>query len=188
MHGFEALSQRVALSPAVRGDRWTLYHARTDDLVARTVDRDRADWGTTCIYRFDRRWSPEVIPRWLELCSAVEAELARVGVADQVRLVPYYEIGSDYLAQPSPPNDGGYSTAHFAEFVEHASCKPGPGFVRARAELLDVLIERYNTVDSELRPVIHDSLVRSCGELFWDDSQAIPWTLFRPAVGDDRFD
>lgn len=186
---FEALERQVALSPSITGDQWTLYQGRSDEVVPKGVSRDPADWGMTCIYRFNREWPSVLLPRFVELRSELVAQVARLGLESKIRLVPYYKVGADYLIQPKPPYDGGYTTSRFAEFVSDAECKPPPGFVLSHAELLDALIEKQDMIDAGrsshtelVRTVLHNSLIRPWSELFWDDERDVPWVLYRPCV------
>ncbi len=127
----------------------------------------------SCIYHFDGHLAPALIPRFLELTSMVDLHIGKLGLESAVRLVPYYEVGSDFLVQAKAPYDGGYSTSRFGEFIVDGDCKPPPGFVLSRAQLCEVLIEQRGKLDagSAARTQLLSTVLHTC------------WTLFRPWIG-----
>jgi hypothetical protein len=42
-----------------------------------------------CVYRFNRGWPPALIPRLVELTAEVGAQVAKLGLEDKIRLVPF---------------------------------------------------------------------------------------------------
>jgi hypothetical protein len=186
---FESLERRIAVGPPCANQKWTLYQIESAKLLGPGLERDPADWGMACIYRFDRSLPPAVVPRLLALTAELGRQLGRMGLAEVVRIAPYYAVGADYLAQVKPPYDGGYNTSRFGEFVAHASCKPPPGFVIAHAGLVDALVERLSVVDAGVparsdvvRAVLHASLIRPWHDLFWEDSRSMPFVLYQLSV------
>ncbi len=189
MSAFDELARELSLTAPVQAAQWTLYQCPSDAFLRRGASRDPADWGMVNVYRFDRGLPPALIPRIVELDVAIRLQISNLGLANVVRLVPHYEVGLDYVVQPKPPYDGGYDSSRFGDFVCHRECKPPPGFVRSRAELLDVLIEKQASVDggsrartNVLRAVLHNSLIRPWSELFWDVTAPVPWVLYRACI------
>ena len=179
MRSFEERTRSLSLVAPIAYANWTLYQVRSSDFGGTA---DPADWGMTCIYRFDRQTSPSAIPVIERLISDLREHLQKLPL--EVRVVPFSEVGTDYVAQPKAPYDGGYNASRFGDFVAHAECKPPPGFTVAWGALLDVLIENPPD-DDALRTVIHHSFIRPWSDLFWDDTRG--WTLYLPCFDDAKW-
>lgn len=190
MGTFDELARGVSfLVPPVVTKEGTLYQCRSDDFYRRGCKRDPADWGMTSVYRVEEVAARSWLARLLQIRSACQVQLEALQLGDLVRLVPYYEVGVDYVAMPKPAADGGYSSGHFGEFIDRGTSKPPPGFVLARATLLDRWAESEASLDAgspgrttAIRAVLHNSLVRPWSSLFWDDHATVPWTLYQPCV------
>lgn len=172
MRTFDLLRNELLLKRSHQTNIWT-----THSLVQHDFERCEVDWGPSHVYHFDKDVS---LPDWLDLNNRLirwielQPELKNIGI------VPFYEIGDDFLVQCKPPYDGGYSTEMYAEFLNHASCQPAPWYFKQIASLHENVMECMNSlghVDSDpLSKIVHASLIKPNGQLFWADEDG--WTLY----------
>ena len=108
MRSFASLQSVLSLKRSHQADLWTTYLTHEHDYV-----RCEADWGPSHVYHFDR---DALLSDWLDLHTCLTNWIESQSKLNNVRVVPFYEIGSDFLVQCKPPYDGGYCTNMYAEY------------------------------------------------------------------------
>ncbi|HEU4328421.1 MAG TPA: hypothetical protein VFS21_35110 [Roseiflexaceae bacterium] len=189
MRDFSQFAQQTGPRYPSQRALWTVYHLETHP-----YPRCGPDWGVCLAYHFDR--GVHLRP-WLELAEAVRAWIeAQTALEPVVQFVPFYEVGSDFFAQPKPPYNGGYHTEMYEEFLRHGSCEPAPWFFGQLAELHRSAAEalraarnsawQQNQQDSGtrealVRRVAHATLITPYRHLFWRDEEG--WAVYQPSIG-----
>ena len=172
MRSFASLQSVLSLKRSHQADLWTTYFTHEHDYV-----RCEADWGPSHVYHFVR---DVLLSDWLDLNTCLTNWIESQSKLNNVRVVPFYEIGSDFLVQCKPPCDGGYYTNMYAEFLNCGSCEPAPWFYRQLASLHENVAGCMNTLghpdsNPESR-IVHASLIMPNDQLFWTDEDG--WDLY----------
>ena len=144
MRTFASLQNELSLKRSHQASLWTTYFTHEHD-----YDRCEVDWGPSHVYHFDQ---DVLLSDWLNLNTCLTNWIESQSKLNNVRVVPFYEIGSDFLVQCKPPYDGGYSTDMYAEFLNSGSCQPAPWFYQQLAGLHENVSECMNAlggVDSD---------------------------------------
>ena len=167
MRTFDLLENEMRLRRSHETGYWTTYLLDQHDFV-----RCDVDWGPSHVYHFNKDVS---LTDWLALNTRLTSWIKSQSKLENVRVVPFYEIGDDFLVQCKPPYDGGYSTDMYAEFLNLGSCKPSPWYFHQLATLHQNVTECMNElghVDSDLRSkLVHATLIKPNGQLFWADEE-----------------
>lgn len=176
MRSFSQLAEEQNARFPMQHELWTFYHLETSP-----YQRCSFDWGMCLAYHFDRGTE---ITAWLDLANQVKDWIeSQPDLAEVVRFVPFYEIGTDFLTQCKPPYDGGYSTEMYDEFLHHGSCEPAPWFFEQLASLhvrvVDALRDS-STKGTLLSRIIHATLIKPYTHLFWLDEEG--WALYQPSI------
>ena len=179
MRSFDLLVKELSLTLSHHANYWTTYSLGDHDF-----ERCEFDWGRSHVYHFDRGVP---LAHWLNLNTWLNNWIDSQSDLTCVRVVPFYEIGNDYLVQCKPPYDGGYSTDMYAEFLDSGSCQPAPWYHQQLASLHEKVSECMNClghVDSSLESrIVHASLIKPNDQLFWADGDG--WNLYYAEIGAD---
>ena len=164
--------QKVAsLTTPIKCARGLLYQCKT---LPEHVSPH--NWGISVVVHFDGTISME---KWMSRRCEVEAAITgAVNLKNLVTLIPYCEIGSDFLVSCKPPYDGGYSADMLKEWMEYKEGgAPPDGCVDSYAKLEKEVsaLAMSLPIHSEGTFVLEASLSVENSDLFYADSR---WLLF----------
>lgn len=171
---FAAFQETVPLARASKLRYGDVYFCKT-----LPSHQSEHDWGMSLVQHFHGRPS---VDAWLAMRSKLEqAVRGDDALARLVCLVPYHEIGADYIVRCKPPYDGGYSAAALLEWQEYGEGTPLPGCQASYAALVarvKALRLRLDAIDPECAQVLGESLSGENSDLFFNGEQ---WVLYELA-------
>lgn len=168
---FAEFQEVASLTRPIKCARGSLYQCKT---LPEHVSPH--NWGMSCVVHFDGTIS---IENWLSRRCEVEAAIASAAnLENLVTMIPYCEVGTDFLVSCKPPYDEGYSADMLREWMEYnEGGAPPEGCVDSYAKLakeasaLTMCLPIY----SEGALVLEASLSVENSDLFYVDNR---WLLF----------
>lgn len=160
---------------------WTWYQLGTHPYA-----KGDASWEVCLAYHFNRGIP---IEPWFRLVNHVRDWVeGRPELRKIIEFVSFYEVGTDFFTQRTPPFDGGYPTTRYEEFLYHGDCEPAPWFYHQLAELHARVADAMRSLRSGpegelLRKVVHATFIHPYGHLFWQDEEG--WAVYQPAIAPD---